>query len=132
MRITRGCRSSWPRRTPGRTNSALRSMSPPGSSTAFANCKFFLPRAATLTSVMCNSIHLKKAVPTEQEVRNLIEDGDALGFDMIEISGGEPYYLSAHVPKRLLPRKLWRELSVDTPGLEVAFLLYCRVGAATV
>jgi MoaA/NifB/PqqE/SkfB family radical SAM enzyme len=64
-----------------------------GASHRFRKLQILLTSRCNLTCVMCNSIHLKKAALAEAEVRGLIEDGDVLGFDLIEISGGEPYYL---------------------------------------
>jgi MoaA/NifB/PqqE/SkfB family radical SAM enzyme len=45
------------------------------------------------TCVMCSIIHEDKNALSEQQVRGLIEEADRLGFDEMEISGGEPYYL---------------------------------------
>lgn len=64
-----------------------------GAKHTFCKLMILLTSRCNFTCVMCNSIHLAKATLTEKEVRNLIQDADTFGFDQIEISGGEPYYL---------------------------------------
>ena len=71
---------------------------PPPISRVPANYKFrklhvLVTNRCNFTCGMCSIIHQGRDALTEQQLRGLIEAADQLGFDEIEISGGEPYYL---------------------------------------
>jgi MoaA/NifB/PqqE/SkfB family radical SAM enzyme len=59
----------------------------------FRKLHVLLTNRCNFTCGMCSIIHEARGALTEQQLRGLIESADQLGFDEIEISGGEPYYL---------------------------------------
>lgn len=58
----------------------------------FRKLQIILTSRCDLTCVMCSIIHEGKAALREETVRQLIDDADQLGFNEIEITGGEPYH----------------------------------------
>src|SRR5262249_30134807 len=67
----------------------------PRASANYQFCKLhvLVTNRCNFTCGMCSIIHQARDALTEQQLRGLIEAADQLGFDEIEISGGEPYYL---------------------------------------
>jgi sulfatase maturation enzyme AslB (radical SAM superfamily) len=59
----------------------------------FRKLHLLITNRCDFTCVMCAIIHGNKSTLSEATVRGLIEDADALDFDQVEISGGEPYYV---------------------------------------
>jgi MoaA/NifB/PqqE/SkfB family radical SAM enzyme len=59
----------------------------------FRKLHVLVTNRCNFTCGMCSIIHESRGALTEEQLRGLIEAADQLGFDEIEISGGEPYYL---------------------------------------
>jgi len=64
----------------------------------FLKLHVLITNRCNFTCGMCSIIHNGKSTLSESQVRSLIADADELGFDEVEISGGEPYYLPYFKP----------------------------------